>query len=407
MEISLIDKLSGFEFEGFVKKLLEDLGFRNIKNTKKSGDFGVDLIAERNSKKYVIQTKRHNKEVGLKAVQEAFAGKQFYKANFCMVVSNNEFTKAAIELAATCDCKLIGRKDIVKWLNKKFASSEEFLDFIEQKEIKKFKISTNQLVEEYKILKNKLGRIPIISEVDKCCKYSSSVYRKRWGSWNNFLRSLNEPIAFVKNIAKEDLINNFLTIKQRLGKIPTRQEMRPLGKFSASVYERRFGSWNRFLTSMGEKLNKKQEITKDEFISDFVKVKQKIGHAPTANEMKKYGTIAPTSYRRIWGSWTNFLKEHGEKHQERNISEENLIKEYLRTKKLLRKDSLTQSEMDNFGKFSSSVYVRRFGNWNKFLRHIGDKVNRDTEISERDLINDYHRRNFFAKLTSSGLHNYF
>lgn len=391
MEISVIDKLSGVEFEAFVKTLLEALGFKNVKTTRKSGDYGVDLIAELDSERYVIQTKRHNRGVGLKAVQEAFAGMKFYKADFCIVVSNNDFTKEAIALASACNCKLIGRKDIIKWLNKEFESPEKFLTFIEQQEIKKFKIPTAYLIDEFKILKSKLCRVPTISDVDRCGKFSSSVYRKRWGTWNNFLLSIDEIPVQNKNISEKDLIDNFLEVKRKLGKIPIIGEMKKLSKFSISVYARRFGSWNSFLASIGERLNKKQKISKDEFISEFMKVKQKIGHAPTFKEMKRHGEIAPNSYKRIWGSWTNFLKERGEKYQKRCVSEEDLIKAYLRCKKLLKKDSLRQEDMDNFGEFSSSVYLRRFGSWNKFLNHIGDNVNVNTNISDGDLINDYYR----------------
>lgn len=402
MEISVIDKLPGLEFEVFVKTMLEALGFKSVKPTRKSGDYGADLIAEFNSNKYVIQTKRHNRGVGLKAVQEAFAGMKFYKAHFCMVVSNNYFTKEATELASACNCRLIGRKEIIKWLKEEFESPEKFLAFIEQQEIKKFKIPTVSLIHEYRILKVKLCRMPTISDVDKHGKFSSSVYRKRWGTWNNFLLSINEIPIQNKNISREDLKDNFFKVKHKLGKTPTIEEMRKLSKFSMSVYQRRFGGWNNFLESIDERVNKKQKIPKDQFISEFMRVKQKIGHAPTFKEMNKYGKIAPNSYKRIWGSWTNFLKEYGEKHQKRNIPEEDLIKAYLKCKKLLKKDSLMQSDMDNFGEFSSSVYIRRFGGWNKFLNRIGDKINYNTNISEDALISDYYRiKNLLNKKTVS------
>lgn len=48
--------------------LLKELGFI-AKVTKESGDQGVDIIAERNSKIYAIQTKRYSSPEGNKAIQ--------------------------------------------------------------------------------------------------------------------------------------------------------------------------------------------------------------------------------------------------------------------------------------------------------------------------------------------------
>ncbi len=40
---------TGYEFEFFLKRFLEDLNFSDIKVTKRSGDNGIDLIAYKNS----------------------------------------------------------------------------------------------------------------------------------------------------------------------------------------------------------------------------------------------------------------------------------------------------------------------------------------------------------------------
>ena len=61
ISIKVIDKLSGFKFEQFIKDFLLDIGFQKIEVTKKSGDFGVDVIAYFDNKKWAVQTKRWNK----------------------------------------------------------------------------------------------------------------------------------------------------------------------------------------------------------------------------------------------------------------------------------------------------------------------------------------------------------
>ncbi len=45
---------------------------------------------------------------------EAIAGKNYYQANNCMVITNSTFTKAAKELAASNNVKLWDRKILIE-----------------------------------------------------------------------------------------------------------------------------------------------------------------------------------------------------------------------------------------------------------------------------------------------------
>ena len=167
--------------------------------------------------------------------------------------------------------------------------------------------------------------------------------------------------------------------------------MKKFSRYSISTFQRSFGGWNKFLEHIGSTINKRNNISEAEFIAEFKKVKQLLGHRPTTIEMSKHGSIAPNSYKKIWGSWSNFLKEQGESCQKKNIQEAELIREYLKLKKILRKHSLTQKDMNEFGKYSSSVYERRYRSWNKFLLEIGDVPNVRTDISREELISEYFR----------------
>ena len=77
---------TGYDFEYFLKKFLEDLGFTDIKVTKRSGDNGIDLIAYKNSisdldidpEKYIIQAKRYKNTVPVKEIRE-FKGTASYE----------------------------------------------------------------------------------------------------------------------------------------------------------------------------------------------------------------------------------------------------------------------------------------------------------------------------------------
>lgn len=92
-------RLDGPEFEAYVALVLEDNGFRRVEITKGSGDQGVDILAERNGKTYAIQCKNYEGAVGNFAVQEAYAGAQFYGCDAAAVICPGEFTRGAKELA--------------------------------------------------------------------------------------------------------------------------------------------------------------------------------------------------------------------------------------------------------------------------------------------------------------------
>ena len=94
-----MDYMGGSRFEYFCADILKKKGYENVEVTKGSGDQGVDIIAERDGIRYAIQCKCYSSTVGNKAVQEVYAGKDFYRCQIGVVMTNNYFTKSAIELA--------------------------------------------------------------------------------------------------------------------------------------------------------------------------------------------------------------------------------------------------------------------------------------------------------------------
>lgn len=107
-----IDKMNGGDFEKYTAILLKELGY-SASATKLSGDFGVDVIAEKDGKEVIIQTKRYSKKVSISAVQEIAAAKEYYNVPDAWLITNNYFTKAAYELAIANDITLIDRDKLM------------------------------------------------------------------------------------------------------------------------------------------------------------------------------------------------------------------------------------------------------------------------------------------------------
>ncbi len=120
LRTSAINSLDGAAFEGYVEKLLIKRGYR-VTHTGKSGDLGVDLIAEKAPYKFAVQVKRQAQPVSRHAVSDAVAGKAQYKCNAAMVITNNLFSPGAQQLAHANGCKLVDRIVLADWMleNKK------------------------------------------------------------------------------------------------------------------------------------------------------------------------------------------------------------------------------------------------------------------------------------------------
>lgn len=93
------DLLDGHEFEYYCADLLRKRGFQEVEVTKGSGDYGIDILAERDGVTYAIQCKCYGDSVGVKAVQEAYAGRDYYDCMVGAVLTNQYFTGPAVEAA--------------------------------------------------------------------------------------------------------------------------------------------------------------------------------------------------------------------------------------------------------------------------------------------------------------------
>lgn len=98
-DIHELDEIDGRDFEYYCAELLKKRGFIDVTVTKGSGDYGVDVLAEKDGVTYAIQCKAYASPVGVKAVQEAYAGREYYDRMVGAVLTNQYFTKPAVEAA--------------------------------------------------------------------------------------------------------------------------------------------------------------------------------------------------------------------------------------------------------------------------------------------------------------------
>lgn len=109
----------GIEFENSLREtLIDEIPDVVVETTPVTGDHGADLLIRVGSVRIAIQAKRYTGIVGNAAVQEIFAAKQFYDADFAMVVTTSRFTNPAKVLAEKLEVTLATESDFIQKINR-------------------------------------------------------------------------------------------------------------------------------------------------------------------------------------------------------------------------------------------------------------------------------------------------
>lgn len=107
-----VDAMSGRDFEARLAALFAALGYA-VTRTRATGDFGADLLLERDGERVSVQAKRYDGVVGIEAVQQVIGSTRYYDATQALVVTNSTCTPAAAALAAAHGVELMEREVLV------------------------------------------------------------------------------------------------------------------------------------------------------------------------------------------------------------------------------------------------------------------------------------------------------
>lgn len=127
-----IDQMTGHEFEYYLFVLLTALGFEETYLTKKSRDFGADLIfVDNDHRKFVVQAKRLTEKMGLVAVQEVFAAKAYYDADEAIIITSTEqVSEPCRKLASATNVKIVKRQELMQLIRALKQNDGEEAQFI-------------------------------------------------------------------------------------------------------------------------------------------------------------------------------------------------------------------------------------------------------------------------------------
>ena len=130
-DLGIFDNTSGREFEIFMIRLFEKLGY-SATVTNRSKDYGCDVMLQRGDSRIAVQSKRSESELNFTSVQRALNSLTKYNAQLAIVVTNNKFIFSAKQLAKIKNVTLIDRKkllDLIELANLPSKSKKDLIEF--------------------------------------------------------------------------------------------------------------------------------------------------------------------------------------------------------------------------------------------------------------------------------------
>lgn len=248
------------------------------------------------------------------------------------------------------------------------------------------------LIEDLQELSEELGRTARARDMDERGKHSASMYQRRFGSWSAAKEAAELPPSEIqKRISDEELLSELQRVADNLGRTPKLSDLDEYGKYSRGPYQVRFGSWNEALEAANLDLNRPTDIPKSDLIAELTRLADELGRTPTREDMTTSGKYGASTCQRTFGSWTAAIEVAGLPPAEmgNRYSDEELLNELRRLADAHRGKPPTTEEMNKEGRYSHRIYNIRFGSWRAALEAAGLELPlRYEEVSEADLIDD-------------------
>lgn len=190
----------------------------------------------------------------------------------------------------------------------------------------KFELSTLESYEDAALIAEiqRVARVvpePHITEArfDNLAKCSSSLVRRRFGSWEKALALAGVPDRFSGGkggrgrkrvvFTDEELLNELRSVSARLGGSVTVDAFQLLGRMNPETIRRRFGSWGIALKRAGQAISPLgRRYSEDRYFENLLTVWTHHGRQPKYAEMDSPPSSIPSgAYEAKWGTWRKAL----------------------------------------------------------------------------------------------------
>ncbi|ELZ96560.1 homing endonuclease associated repeat-containing protein [Haloferax sulfurifontis] len=182
----------------------------------------------------------------------------------------------------------------------------------------------------------------------------------------------------------EDLIRALQNLAETLGSKPTAAENQAHPATpSTQTYTRRFGSWNEALEAAGFRAGPLTEDDLTEMIRDLA---DDLDRVPTVGDVNDAEDLPHVwTFQDRFGTWNEAVRAAGfDANPGSNIDapdDDDLLEALADLTRELGRVP-TRDEMDERGRYGTTVYQRRFGGWKSALRELG--LSRDSQLADFD-----------------------
>jgi hypothetical protein len=184
-----------------------------------------------------------------------------------------------------------------------------------------------------------------------------------------------------RNTPEKELLEDLIRVSQKVGRnqISTK-EYNQFGVFTSATYKNRFGSFTLALQKAGLSPLNNRNVTKEELIDDLVRVITETGNNQISRqEYIKKGKYSFEPFRRIFGTWSNAIKEVGLTPRNMNTSNEDCFKNIENIWVQLGRQPRYTEMKKPFSKYSGHLYSNKFGSWTKALEAFVENINSGVE----------------------------
>ena len=357
----------GILFEQRCIEKLKQLGFNKVQATPIT-DYGADIVAYYNGAKYIFQCKYWKHKQGVSAVQEVLAAKQFYQADRCAVISHAGYTDQAYKLAKPNFILLINEEVLFQAND----IGSLFVDELTNMQSVKPITHNYDVIKEFELIKHRLGYVPTLSELDKTLRYKIN---KQYHNYSSFLSSIGERLKNSRP-TEDQLKDEYLRIRKLLGRTPRATDI----KNNSTIPYNSFHQYplTKLQKECGDTPLCDRSVTKEELIEEYLNLKQQLGHFPTGTEIDKFGKYKTHQYRSKFGSLEQFFNLPQINMPQRHfltIPEIEIIFTLLTLCLELKSEDISYQVLQDISKGSKKILTTnqieyKFGNYSKFIERL-------------------------------------
>lgn len=201
--------------------------------------------------------------------------------------------------------------------------------------------------------------------------YSETIINKYFGSWTNALKELGYPLQHKNFVTKEEFLEDVKKVINETG-FTGRENYYLYGKYtSRSILKRLFGGWNNVLKELNIKINmhKPGQYTKEDIINDYLFLKEKYGRPLTAIEYRNKGNFSQPVIDSVFGDFQELRRVVGEKAYGLSVTETEIKEEVY---SIYKQYGIITAELLNkeMNLISYPTLLNRYGSLKNFCKSI-------------------------------------